>query len=242
MRIKILFVSVLWFLGMSCKRVEKTQPPKDLNAVMTYFDNHWNWFEKMRFKRMTESKATASTHRTTGLWIRNNWIRGNRNPALVKYFHSLGVYNPDDISSIIMLSYHRRLNHRPLGIENQIKEYQAYWENISNCEKKSRAAALAIYNKHKLGDSIIISMDVDTSYGNRNATVFLCPNTAWEFNPKKDLKINGTITNKYFINSPSNVFFRVKINKANLNNLQIMGDEMTIGKEMDFSLEHLTVE
>lgn len=242
MRIRILFVLISWIFGMSCHTSERSQLPKDLNQVMIYLDNDWNLFEKTRFKRMSESKAMVSTHRSTGLWIRNNWIRGDRNPPLIKYFDSLGVHSPDDISSIIMLSYHRRLNHRPLEVEGQIKEYKKYLNETRGCEEKYRAAALAVYNRHKVGDLITISMYVDTSSGNRNATVFLCPNTAWKFDPQKDLKINGTITNKYFINSPSNVFFTVKINKANLKNLQVLSDTLIIGRELDFSLGYLTVE
>ncbi len=70
-------------------------------------------------------------HFGLGLWMRNNWglWRGSR---LNKYFNDLGIYHPDDISGIILDSYWRRLNGLPIKLEEQIKYYQDYWEEMEN--------------------------------------------------------------------------------------------------------------
>lgn len=70
-------------------------------------------------------------HFGLGLWMRNNWglWRGSR---LNKYFNDLGIYHPDDISGIILDSYWRRLNDLPIKLEEQIKYYQDYWEEMEN--------------------------------------------------------------------------------------------------------------
>jgi len=47
---------------------------------------------------------------------------------------------------------------------------------------------------------------------------------------------------KYNINSPSNVFFTVKINSANRSDTDILMQRIKIGEDIDFSLIGLTVD
>ena len=236
-----LIIALFFIQASAC--ISIAQPaPENLNEVFQFLDNDWSIVRKTHFKNLSESNATASEHFGMGLWIRNTWIRGDRNPPLVKYFHSIGLYRPDDISSVIMLSYHRKLNQRPLGVENQIKEHQAYWKKIGDCETQSKNSALAVYNKFKAGDNVTVLMYVDTTGGSNNAVIFSCPTTGWKFDPVKDLKFTATITDKYFINSKSNVFFKLRINKMNLTNTPILGNGIKVGEEVNLSLRNLCVQ
>jgi len=69
-------------------------------------------------------------HHGLGTWIRNNWglWGGSR---LAKYFNSLGVFHPDDMSGIILDSFWRHLNGKPLGVEEKIQHSQAYWKAVA---------------------------------------------------------------------------------------------------------------
>lgn len=59
--------------------------------------------------------------------MRNNWglWSGSR---LAKYFNEMGIFHPDDMSGIILTSFHRHLNGKDLQLDQQIKYYQEYWE------------------------------------------------------------------------------------------------------------------
>jgi len=72
-------------------------------------------------------------HRTLGMWMRNNWRlwKGSR---LSSYFNKLGIKHPDDMSGIILMSYWRHLNGRPLELKKQVKYYKDYWEKIKKDE------------------------------------------------------------------------------------------------------------
>ncbi|MBE3140264.1 MAG: hypothetical protein IMZ53_06745 [Thermoplasmata archaeon] len=78
-------------------------------------------------KNMTESEFLSGAHFWFGLWIRNNWglWKGSR---LSKYFNELEIYHPDDMSSIILISYHRNLMGQELNITEQIQYYKDYWK------------------------------------------------------------------------------------------------------------------
>ena len=70
-------------------------------------------------------------HHGLGMWIRNNWglWGGSR---LAKYFNSLGLFHPDDMSGIILDSFWRHLHGKPLEIEERIQHSQAYWKAVAD--------------------------------------------------------------------------------------------------------------
>jgi hypothetical protein len=76
---------------------------------------------------MEEEEFTANAHFGFGMWMRNNWKLwgGSR---LSKYFTDLGIFHPDDMSGIILTSYHRHLKGKEIKLEEQIKSYKDFWE------------------------------------------------------------------------------------------------------------------
>jgi hypothetical protein len=241
---KFLLITVIGIQLLSCRGNAKSAQvalPRNLNEAIEFLEKDWGDAEKLKFKNTPEIKAVTSIHFSTGLWIRNNWIRGDRDTALVKYFHNLGVYVPDNISSIILTSFHRKLNHKNLDLNGQIQPVKAYWKKITECESQSEKLATSNYKKYSVGSAITILMVVDTSGNQRNAVVYECPNPDWKFNAKKDLIINGIVTGKYFINSTSNTFFKVKISKMNFPNTAIFMKAVKAGDVEDFSLSHLVI-
>ena len=101
--------------------------PIDLNDCFRQIDGFWSDSVKMQVRNKTEDEFTANAHFGIGLWMRNNWRLwgGSR---LSKYFNDLGIFHPDDMSGIILTSYHRYLNNREIKLEEQIKLYKEYWE------------------------------------------------------------------------------------------------------------------
>lgn len=102
--------------------------PFDLNDCFTQIDGFLCDSENNRIKNVTESEFLSGAHFGFGLWMRNNWglWRGSR---LSKYFNKLGIYHPDDMSSIILVSYHRYLLGQELMITEQIQYYMDYWKS-----------------------------------------------------------------------------------------------------------------
>lgn len=72
-------------------------------------------------------------HFGLGLWLRNNWgLWGDS--RLQQHFNDLGIFHPDDMSSIILHSLWRSLNNQPLGLEERLAFYKAYWEHNTHPE------------------------------------------------------------------------------------------------------------
>ena len=79
------------------------------------------------FKQAKEADL-AKYHMGIGLWMRNNWglWKGSH---LADHFRSLGIFHPDDMSGIIITSFYRHLNGKPIRLDEQVERYKAYWNS-----------------------------------------------------------------------------------------------------------------
>lgn len=238
--LKLTLFFTCFFVLTSCKAQIKL--PQNLDEAVLYFQQQWTRAELDNFKNKPERDAVIELHRSTGMWIRNNWVRSGRDTALRNYFKALGMYAPDDISSIILTSLHRTLNKKEIELDKQVATYKAYWQPIMDCNEKQKIQAVSNYNKFEVGNNITIYMPVDTSGGNRNAVLYNCPTTEWAFNEGKDLIIKGTVTEKYFVNDTANVFFTVRVTYLNRKDTPILMEQVKTGNERNFSLKGLKIE
>jgi len=79
-------------------------------------------------------------HFSLGLWMRNNWglWGGSR---LAKWFNAQGINHPDDMSGIVLCSFWRHLNSKPIKLDEQVKYYKEYWKNVLEDEKREKERA-----------------------------------------------------------------------------------------------------
>lgn len=80
------------------------------------------------FKTMDEEKAIAMCHHTTGRAMRNDWKLWDENSKIHNWFKKRGIWHADDMSSIILRSFHRKINGKKIDLEGQIKYFKDYWE------------------------------------------------------------------------------------------------------------------
>lgn len=128
--------------------INKTYIPKDLEDCFVQINTLWNDSIKAKVKTLEENEFTGKVHLGFGMWMRNNWQLwgGSR---LSKYFNNLNIYHPDDMSGIILISYHRHLNNRKIRLEEQVKYYQDYWANAKKAELTAKTKS---FSKYKIGD------------------------------------------------------------------------------------------
>jgi hypothetical protein len=141
-----------------CIKYPENYIPKDLDDALTYLNCSWTDKNKEDFKSKDESDAVTELHMGTGLGIRNGWELWKAKNSLYRFFKSKGIFHPDDISSIILTSFHRQLNKRQIDLENQIQHHKDYWKNVKEeskkqAEKKSELDK-AEFATFQLGDKV----------------------------------------------------------------------------------------
>ena len=80
--------------------------PASLKDCFVQLDSIFTDSSKSHFKTITEDQFSSQMHFGFGMWMRNNWglWRGSQ---LAKYFHDKDIHHADDMSGIILDSYHR---------------------------------------------------------------------------------------------------------------------------------------
>ena len=108
---------------------------------------------KTKIKALTEAEFSGKYHFGFGMWMRNNWglWKGSR---LSKYFNSIGVYHPDDMTGIIFDSYHRQLTGHEIKLNEQVKYYQNYWAKSKKDDLERKNKEFANY---KVNDTVIFN-------------------------------------------------------------------------------------
>lgn len=101
--------------------------PKDLNHCFKALDE-MQAQDQTSWLQMNEDDALSLSHHDIGQWIRNNWGLWEEKGELYLHFVSLGIKHPDDMSGIILTSYHRHKNNKDLNLKEQVKRYIKYWE------------------------------------------------------------------------------------------------------------------
>jgi hypothetical protein len=102
--------------------------PASLETALTDLDRLLNPYQKRFILCHSEEEVRQVLHHSLGTWVRNIW--GLWDASDLRYhFLDRGVLHPDDMSAIILLSYHRKLRDQPLRIDEQIRYYRTYWIN-----------------------------------------------------------------------------------------------------------------
>lgn len=129
---KFLFLTIALYLvsfgvfGQAFSKSELRYKPQNLNEAVLQLNKVHHDITKMQIIKMTEEQFSLSSHFGLGTWIRNKW-RLWGNGKLSKYFKSIGVFHPDDMSGIILTSYYRYLKGQDRALDSQVKYYQNYW-------------------------------------------------------------------------------------------------------------------
>ncbi|HVP78597.1 MAG TPA: DUF6794 domain-containing protein [Thermodesulfobacteriota bacterium] len=102
-------------------------------------------------------KEMIQYHFGLGTWIRNNWSLWKES-RLTKWFNHKGIYHPDDMSGIIIISFWRHLNSKPIGFDEQVKFYQDYWKEVlerENQEKEREKRSILQIQKMMMGATFV---------------------------------------------------------------------------------------
>lgn len=108
--------------------------PKDLEESISLLVQK-NWDDLERIRTMTEDELNASVHHSIGRWMRNNWGLWAGDSDLAMWFKAKGIHHPDDMTGIILKSFHRRVTGKEIGLEDQIQFYMDYWEQYGTIKK-----------------------------------------------------------------------------------------------------------
>jgi hypothetical protein len=105
------------------KKIAKS--PKNLDEALEWLNIN---LSRKAIEQIRET--TDGCHFGLGTNLRNEWGLWYNSP-LAQYFNSIGIHHADDMSGIILESYHRLLNGLSIDLDEQVKSYKEYWEKYN---------------------------------------------------------------------------------------------------------------
>ena len=132
----IVFWACMSLLGWAAESV-----PNTLEEAFVALDKQLSVEERQKFQSTPEGKAVALAHMGLGLYIRNEWFRAGGS-ALPKV---LQAWSLDDASGIVLTSYWRHLNGKPLEVEKQINCYHQWWQKQKRLAREAKAKGASSY-------------------------------------------------------------------------------------------------
>lgn len=154
----LLFVSFLSY-GQVKKKLKGQ--PKTLEETFIYLDNIFDDTAKYDILTIPEDVSISRLQFNRGMWIRNKWglWRGSK---LRDYFLDKGIRHPDNMSDIILTSYYRYLNNKPINLDEQIMNYQELYESDYSINEisKGRTTDSMLLIFFPVGDTILTSVSI----------------------------------------------------------------------------------
>jgi hypothetical protein len=102
-----LFLSVFVLNGQNYTKKELRYKPVNLEEAVQQLSKILPDTTQQKVLSMTEEEFITNSHFGLGMWIRNKWIYWGKK-QLSKYFESIGIFQADGMSGIILRSYYRQ--------------------------------------------------------------------------------------------------------------------------------------
>jgi len=148
-----LLINGILFSQEKPKNYSEKYLPESIEDAVNYMNYRWKEEDKETFKNKPEKSAVLELHFGYGMGIRNGWIR-HGNPKLSEYFYKNKVFQIDDMSSIILTAFHRKLNNKKLGLKEIFKPYKTKWCDGKEGRKKYNDSINSVFEKFKVNDTI----------------------------------------------------------------------------------------
>lgn len=101
--------------------MEITQPvPTNIKEAVTTLERILQK-SLVEIRNESESNFLAKSHMGVGMWIRNNWGLWT-DSDLKQHLKQKGITHPDDMSMLILTTFHRKVCGNEIKIPEQIKE------------------------------------------------------------------------------------------------------------------------
>jgi hypothetical protein len=108
--------------------MEEKELPKSLDETYDFliqekFDGLKEWL------KLDVDSALSQAHHGLGAWVRNNLILWEEKGQLKQWFRdNYFLDHADDISSIILINFHQRINGIIPDLEKEANKFHKHWE------------------------------------------------------------------------------------------------------------------
>jgi hypothetical protein len=134
--IEIAIADSIYRSNIKKTRINGVYIPKNLEEAFRELDGLSEEKDRIKFRLADEQTVAKKLFFGLGRWMSYNWHfeAGSR---FTVYLNGLGIVYPDDMTTFMLISYHRHLNKKDLEIEKRVKEIQVMRAKQKDEERKN---------------------------------------------------------------------------------------------------------
>ena len=138
----LLFAIVLAF-GYEKQAVAQREP-NTMEEAIHALEKQLSPAQREAFKAKSEAVALTDAHFGLGMQIRNEWFRTGGSD-LPRILSEAGAKSMDDMSTLVLSAYWRRLNGRPFDLQQEAGCYRQWWAEQARLEASAKASGRTSY-------------------------------------------------------------------------------------------------
>ncbi len=96
--------------------------PTDLQSCLAALEQHLTKQQAEEFKARSATQLADEV--VLADWVRQIWITPSGSP-LREFFNQKGVFNPEQITALILKTFHQYLNKQPVDLDAEIEKFRA---------------------------------------------------------------------------------------------------------------------
>jgi hypothetical protein len=114
-----------------CMLVESYNIPKNLTESFDVLDEIFSTSKDDQdwINTSKEEEVVTRLHSGLGREIRNAWGFWTKDTELYTVLKNMGLWHADDMYSVVMTSYYRKLHGTELDLKGQIQQHINYWKD-----------------------------------------------------------------------------------------------------------------
>jgi hypothetical protein len=122
--------------------------PKDINDAFVVINTMIEDKDREKFKNFSEQDALHKLYFSFHRWIIVNWgfEGGSR---FSHYLKNMGLSHPDDMATFVVITYHRKLNNKDLGIKDLATTLKEKRKKLLETSRKRTTISEEIIKKPK---------------------------------------------------------------------------------------------
>ena len=169
---KLAIIFIIALSGCTSTKPIADYVPPTLDEAITHLKTSLSEDDLNHIKNANDQERSL-LHFDFGRGLRNSWGLWTGS-ALSEWFNQKGIYHAEDMSGIILNSLYLDLHGHPTNLDEQIKHYQAHWEEVKKSKKLE--AELDIIRSERRKSAMLdwewVSNDAPTAILPRNPDFF----------------------------------------------------------------------
>lgn len=143
--------------GQELSRKDLKYKPRSIDEAILQLDKIITEEDKEVIRILNEDEFSSGQHFSLGMWMRNEWGLWKKK-ELYYFFDSLGINHPDNMSGIILRSYHRHLTGKDIDLLGQITTAIKVNEKYREEDLKAERITQSTFESLHISDTVKIDI------------------------------------------------------------------------------------